>query len=603
MLRKLVSFVILFCTVMVLAGAAQGLPVVAAQLTTSTPGNVRVVNGLVGIGPVDVFLDNQQVAYSLEPEAATPYYFIPPGVHQIAVRTPGDDPLSVPIADVLVDLSSGNSLTAIAYQKDFTAPSSSSNNTVPFVQVGAFFVLSDDRSPIQLGRARLAVAHLAVGTPQRLSIGYRSGEALLYQVALESPYGTIDLDAGAQTLAIIDADSPTLAILSNFGDYSFYSSTLYTLVVVTVNTGTDADPILTPHMFIVSAPIDSPPGKSMRLRIVHAAHDTAVLDVYVDGRLIASRFNYGRFTEYLGLADYGHTITLRRFGDPATVPPLGQAIFTINTDNKDQLNWTLLLVNVTGDVTAPVDPLATNAPIVVNTPGGSVVATILPDNISATPRNYARVRVINAADGVQSIALFADAYPLLPLPEGVTPTPAPVPTEGPKPPPISLTDPVTFGAEASEREIPVGLYQQLSFVPGGGISSLDHLDNQELISGLVYTYIIMGSTAGNPPIQVVSFAEYGTGLPLERQYLGVITSPVVNVRASTSTNGQIVGTLRVNDRVTVMGRSSNSLWIRIHFTDSQTGLTGDGWLSVTVGMRITRLGTPVKPASLPVFSG
>ncbi len=604
MLRKLFSFVTITIVLLLLAVSAINEPV-AAQAQVNI-GNLRIVNGLVGIGPVDVFLDGDRVAYVLKPTEATTYYFVPAGSHQLTVRAVGADPLSVPIADTLIDLAPDASMTAVAYQRVFANQTSQTPPTIN--QAGAFFLMNDDRSPIQVGRVRLAAAHLAVGTPQRISIGYRSGEALLYQIGLAKPYGTIDIDAGSQTLAVIDADSPDLALLANYGDFSFYSNTLYTLIVVpdvTPPVGTAGfvgSVSATPVMFIISAPLIPPAGQSLRLRIIHAAHDTAVLDVYIDERLVARRFNYGKYTEYLELANYGHTITLRRFGDPADAPPLGRAVFTINPENESQINWTLLLINSSANAALPAGEPGANAPVIINTPGGDVTVAILPDNISATQRDYARVRVINASDGVQSVGLYTPAYPPVELPPGTKPTPTPVPTPG-LAQPITLTDPVLFGVEANDREIPVGLYAELNFVPEGGRNNLKQLLNQQIVSGLVYTYVIMGSPAGNPPIQVVTFQDYGTGVPLERQYLGIVTSSVINVRSGPTTNSSTPGFLRRDAQISILGRNADSTWIRVRYNDPATAVTIDGWISATVGIKITRLGTPVTIPALPLYTG
>ncbi len=637
MVRKLAAFAIFLVVGIILLGSATGVnvpPKVAAQTQNVNVGNLRMVNALVGIGPVDMFLDNTLVASTLQPKDATPYYFVPAGSHELTVRRVNADPLSIPIADTLVDIAPNSSVTAIAYEKVFL-DSTNATNAPTDDQAGAFFLMNDDRSPIELGRARLEAAHLAVSNPQRISIGYRSGEALLYQIGLEQPFGSIDVNAGIQTLAVIDADSPSLNLLANFGDYSFNSSTLYTLVVVP-NVVPPPDPntkqvvaaATSPQMFIISAPLDPPQTNGLRLRIIHAAHDTSVLDIYIDQRLVARRFSYGQYTQYLGLADYGHTITIRRYGDPDSAAPLGQATFTITPANQSQINWTLLLVNqastpgtnasataipptaqptqvgqiIQNGTAVPADEPDENVPVVINTPGGQVVASILPDNISATQRDFARVRVINAADGVQSVGLYTPAYPYVAPPPNAKPTPTPIPTPGAIIPPITLTDPVLFGAEANDREVPTGLYTQLNFLPDGGRTTLKQLLNQQLVSGVVYTYVMMGSPAGNPPLQVITLEDYGTGIPIERTYLGTVTG-TVNVRSAPNSNAPSVGKADKTVQISVLGRSANNQWLRVRYQDPVTGVRIDGWLGASAGIKITRLGTPVTVAVLPIYNG
>lgn len=94
---------------------------------------VRVVNALVGFGPVDVYIDGQRVALALPAETASVYFTLRDGQHIIAVRLPNADPLSAPIADVLVNLAPNNSQSVIVYQKQFAA----NNYSPPLEQSGA----------------------------------------------------------------------------------------------------------------------------------------------------------------------------------------------------------------------------------------------------------------------------------------------------------------------------------------------------------------------------------------------------------------------------------------------------------------------------------
>lgn len=606
-------------------GLLVGTPARMADVNT---GNLRVVNALVGIGPVDVFLDGERIAYGLLPEAATPFLFVAVGKHTITIRPVDADPLSLPIADSLVDLSANSSKTAVVYQKVFareTATSSGTTVTAPSIlQSGSVYFIDDDRSPIMLGKTRLTGVHLALGNPGRISIGYPSGEALLYQLGLEQPYGTIDVPAGAYPLAIINADEPSSPLLARVGDQNFYANTLYTLITVPdlqIRTGDTAGRVgsvsSTPRLIVIQAPIEPPQENGLRLRVVHAAHSTAVLDVYLDGRLVAGRMNFGRATEYLGLESYSHTITLRQFGAPLDQPAIGEATFTVTPQNSSQINWTLLMVNSSEENTAALQAAAlagggsgdsetVNAPVVVNTPGGDIMVALLPDNISQTQRDYARVRVINAADGLPPLSLLTPAFPAPVQPANTLATPVPTPTlvPGTVRLPETLTTPVSFGAEASEQEIPAGLYDELDFVPLGSASRIAQITNAQLVSGVVYTFIVMGSPVGNPPLRVVTLAEYGQGLPTERLYTGTITTASANVRSGPSASATRITSLPERSEVAVLGRSADGTWVRIRFINPNTGVQEEGWVSGTANlMRITRLGVPIQVDALPEYTG
>lgn len=618
MLKKISSLAILALMLM-LVSAASNSGTVQAQARVNT-GSLRIVNALPGIGPIDVYLDEQIIAYALKPEDVTTYFIIAAGRHALAVRSSGGNSLAAPIADILIDLEPNGSQTAVVYQTQF----SDGGSGVTINQSGAVFIINDDRSPIQLGKTRITAVHLAVGTPERISIGYPSGEALLYQIGLKQPFGTIDVDTKPYTLAILNADAPPSTVppvLERLGEINFYANTLYTFIVVpnAVPSGNPGQvgPLSTQtKTIILSAPLEPPIGNGLRLRIVHAAHSTAVVDVYIDERLVASRLNYSDFTEYLGLADYSHTITIRRFGDKPDDPnvkPLARGTLTRTAQNSKQIDYTLLLVNSNSQNTAAVQSLAANnttpdtnvnAPIVFQTENGDVMMTLLPDDLSETQHGLARVRIINAAEGVQAISLFTLAYPPAPVTavEGVVPTAAPSPTPAPAPG-ISLASNAAFGAEASAGEVPPGLYSQLNFIPSGASNSLTSASNIQLIAGVVYTFVVMGSPSGNPPVKAVAIQDYGSGLALQRAYNGVLLGNA-NVREQPDASSGRIIQLPKDTEIEVLGRNTNGQWVRIRFINPNTGTRTEGWILAQANIiTITRAGTPILPSALPLYTG
>lgn len=609
----------IFVFTLLLAALAQLAPVIAQ--TGSAPvnlGSLRIVNALVGLGNVDVYLDGERVAFNLPPRAATPYLVIPAGKHSIAVRPPEASPLSSPIADYLVDLSPNASLTAVAYQRHFA----SGDDAPPVAQSGSFYLMADDRSPLTVGRTRLMVAHLAPGAPPLLSVAYPSRASLLHQVRFEQPYGSIDVDAGIYSLTLVNADAPALDILARLGDQIFYANTLHTLIIVPdiqPPARRAGDDVLTvgpgssqPTAFSVSAPLELPPD-GISLRLIHAAHDTAVLDVYIDERLVAPRMNYGRATEYLGLKDYSHTITLRRAASRPDSAPLARATFTITSENRRQVNWTLLLLNANESTAAPETGLPVNRPggdpqaaptFIVNTPGGNLFMALLPDDISQTRQNFARVRLINAVSSVPALQLFTPRLPPALLPPNVTPTrtPPPRPNVTPTPePPVELVSPALFAAEASSAETRAGLYERLDFFPAGTTNRLISLPDVQLASGMVYTFVMIGSPVGNPPVSVVQFADYGAGLPLDRLYVGVINTASANVRSNSNPNAAVIGRLTAQTEVEVLGRNLSGEWVRVRFADPATGAVREGWVSATV-IIVSRLGVRINVLTLPQYT-
>ncbi len=584
------------------------------QEETTNTTELRVINAMVGIGPVDVYLNERPIGLALVPETATPYLAMPAGQYIIAVYAAGADPLSVPIADILIDLPVGQSKTAVVYQDRF-APAD--GDIPPVAQSGKVLMLDDNRSPMSLGKTRLTALHLAPGTPGKVSVAYPSRASLLHEISLNQPYGDIDIDAGVYPLTIVNAESQNLDRLVFIGERIFQANVHYTLIIVpdvrpvTGQAGEQLLPELVaqPRLFVISAPTE-PPIDGFQMRFIHTAYSTAVVDVYIDSRLIAPRLSYGQYTEYIGLPAYSHLIELRRRDAPPDSEPLASAEFELTDENRRQPHWSLLLLNVSEAEVASLELVQAQEPVVAdttaddvqptifNTPGGPMTLVLLPDNIAQTARSSARVRVLHAIDGALEISMFASGFPPDPDAPVVTPTQGPPPTPQP---PVRVVDPVIYGAEANENEIPAGLYEELSFV-AGNTSDLLTLTNPQLLPGMVHTFVLIGQPSGEPPIQALEIRDFGRGLPQERLYLGVVTvagAPgIANVRRLPSNVAGIIGQLTNGAEVEVLGRNFDGTWIRVRYTQPGVSVPQEGWIFGPI-LRVTRLGDAINVLSLP----
>jgi len=600
---------------------AAGIARAQVELTEPDPGNtgdLRVLNALVGIGPVDVYVNDRLIGAALPPESATPYLSLAAGRYVVAVYPTGADPLSMPIADILVDLPVNQSKTAVVYQTRFPEATAGGNAQArgPLLgHSGSIILLDDNRTPLQPGKTRLTALHLAAGTPGQLSIAYPSRASLLHEIAYEQPYGDIDIDAGVYPLTIVDADSPNLTRLAFVGERVFHAGAFYTLVIVpdirplTDSRGVSVLGALStqPRLIVVSAPTQ-PPDDGLQLRVIHAAHNTSVVDVYINGRLTAPRLNYGQYTEYIGLPAHSHLIELRRRDAPPDSEPLATAQFELTAENRSQPHWSLLLLNVNNPNIVPVQLLQAQEPLdqetpqspatIFNTPGGPMTLVLLPDNIARTARGTARVRVLHAIDGALEISLFTPSYPPDPALANLTPTPGPTPTPQP---PIRLVNPVVYGAEANDNEVPAGIYTELDFVAGSS-TELITLENHQLLPGMVHTFVLMGLPSGEPLIRAVEIRDFGYGLPQERLYVGTITVAgeigVANVRRLPSDSAGIMDQLPNGTQVEVLGRNFDGSWIRIRYRSPGVNAPQEGWIFGPI-LRVTRLGDPVNLLSLP----
>ena len=609
---------VLFLLVLIMMMTGAVFAQVEQPLEVTNTGELRVVNALLGMGPVDIYLNDRIIGVELAPEASTPYLALPPGQYVIAVYPAGASPLSVPIADTLLDLPPGHSKTAVVYQTRFSEDTSANAALYSAAQAGSFIFMDDNRTPVELGKSRLTALHLAAGTPGKLSIAYPSRASLLHEIALEQPYGDIDIDAGIYPLSIVDAENPSLPRLAFIGERVFQANVHYTLIITpnlqagpTTNQGTPL-PALTaqPRLLVVSAPIE-PPENGMQLRVIHAAHSTDVVDIYIDNRLISPRLSYGSYTEYIGVPTYSHLVELRRRDAPPDSAPLATAQFNITPENQNQPHWSLMLLNAGNPNVAALPLVQAQEPVVesedqrgfsvFNTPGGPVTMVLLPDNIAQTARGTARLRVLHAIDGALEISLLTPNLPLDPN----APPPEPERTSGPPPtpqPPIRLVDPVIFGAEANENEVPAGRYEELEFVAGNS-TDLFSIANHQLIPGMVHTFVLIGQPSGEPPIRALEIRDFGRGLPQERLYLGTVTSEtgIANVRRLPSDVAGVIGQLESGTEVEVLGRNFDATWIKVRYNLEGVSTPQEGWIFAQI-INTTRLGDPINELSLPQVS-
>ncbi|MBZ0286015.1 MAG: DUF4397 domain-containing protein, partial [Anaerolineae bacterium] len=541
-MNKRLSILVIVVILSVITLVASFISPATAQTTPDMmTGELRLINALVGVGPVDVYLNEGRIAYNLAPEAATTYFVVPVGRYTIAVRPANADAFSVPVADIMVDIAPEQSISAIAYQRQFAID----GYVPPYEQSGAIYTMVDDRSPIELGKTRLTAVHLAVGATDSITVGYPRA-ALLAGIGLEQPFGSIDTRAGLYSLTLLDARSANQTVLDRLGEESFYGSTLYTLVMVPNMTYTlsdrDGTPIIKPaiaqpRLFMVSAPV-KPPSGGMRMRLVNTAYSVQSIDVYMDGKLLAARMNYGLISEYLGLSGFQHTVSLRRAGAASDSPPLSQTRYSIPSDSQPQQDWTLLLVNgnvVNGAALQQVQSADQSLPTVQNSPDSAVMMALLPDNLSRTGSSQARLRLLHAVDNLPPISLFSPNTVLYDALPGVSATATATATLDPllnAPPLVSLVNQSLFAAQAGETEVRTGIYDELNLLLTGNGSDIQTLPATHFVSGLVYTYVVMGSPSGNPPIQVVPLTDFGRGLPFFRpgQLPTPTAAPVVVTR-------------------------------------------------------------------------
>lgn len=579
-----------------------GLLPALAQVPAANVAELRLVNAMIGLGNLDLYLNGRLIQVELPPESASPYFTLPAGRHRVEARMAGSEPLTTPVASDIVDLAPNSAITTVIYQSQF-------DNVRPpdFVGAGAIFSQAEDRSPIQLGHLRLSAIHLAAGAPERLSIGFPSRASVLYQVGYAQPYGTVDFTPGIYRLTVLDGTTPEQNILYRAGEVNLFAGSLYTVVVVPDVQPGERSPSLTsqPRFFLISTPLDAP-RQGVSLRIMHAAPNTDVVDVYVDERLVASRLSFGQHTDYIGLEPYSHVVALRPYNAAPDSPALARLTMPINAENAAQKNWSLLLLNAVATNEALGQPLilanenpavASDDPIPsrrIATRGGPIILALTPDDISQTQGGFARVRLVHALANFPALTLNSPVQPFTPGIATATPRP-----NTPPPGPRELVPDTEFGFIAGEEEVPAGVYEQVNVQVAATGLAITGLGRQQLLEGQVYTYVIAASPNPNEPPRVFLIVDHGRGISARFNFAGQLARNQVNVREQATVNSVLLATLSNNAGVIVLGRDDSGEWIRVRFSNPTTGRIQEGWMSASL-LIVTRQGARVNINTLPV---
>jgi hypothetical protein len=582
-----------------------GLLPALAQGPVSNTAGLRLVNALTGLGNIDLYLNGTLLQVDLPPETATPYLTITAGQQRIEARMAGADALSAPVASDIVDIAANNSVTSVIYQTRFSGV-----RPPEYAGAGDIFSQSEDRSAIPLGRTRLTAIHVASGAPERLSLAYPSRASILHQISYGQTYGTVDIQPGLYRLTLVEADTPDLALHYRAGEVNLFAGSLYTFIIVPDLQPGERAPRETSQarFFMLNTPIDPPPD-GIRLRVLHSAPNTDVVDVYIDERLVASRLSFGVYTDYIGLERYSHIIALRPYNAAPDSPALARLRLTLNADNEGQQNWSVLLLNAPPNDDTLGQPilLAGDNPATgldsptpnrrIPTRGGPLIVALTPDDVSQTQSGFARVRLVHALVSFPALTLNSPTQPFTP---GVaTPTPRP---NTPPPGPRELVPETEFGFIAGEEEVPAGIYEQVNVQVAFSGQPITALGRQQLLEGQVYTYVVAPSPNPNAPPQIIVLVDQGNGESARFGYAGQLARSQVNVRERATVNSALLATLTNNAGVIVLGRNLEASWIRVRFSNPVSGRIQEGWMSADLVI-VTRQGARVNISTLPVVPG
>lgn len=186
--RLVLVFLRVMLTALVVSGALlTGLAPATAQDDTQT--RVRVVHGLDGVGPVDIYLDGALALIALGPGDTSGELRIASGDHQFAVVPSGSGPDGALVAGG-VTLRAGREVYATLV------------GSADAASVGLFLV--DDR-PLDAGRARFRVINGSLDTS--LVPAFSGGSALTEPLGFGDASEYAQVDAGVYDLDFLDESS------------------------------------------------------------------------------------------------------------------------------------------------------------------------------------------------------------------------------------------------------------------------------------------------------------------------------------------------------------------------------------------------------------
>lgn len=339
-----------------------------AQNGTARLRAVHAVPDIVGV-PVDIYVNNENVAPGVDFFSATEYLDVPVGETDIAVVPAGGDPDTAAVITATVTLEEG---------QDYSAVARGTADDTDDADLGAT-LLDDDTSAPRRGYAKLRVAHFSPDAPavDILVDGTKVISGLEYLEA--SAY--LPLTTGSYTVEVAPA-----------GGTPIYTDTLDIeagQVVTAWANGLLDEAAPEDQAFTVTPTVDA---EYFYLRAVHAVPDIAgsPVDVYVNGASVAT-FDFFDTTDYLALPG----------GDDYTVQvvPTGG-----DPDSEAVISDTLTADTFTTGAEYSLVARGTAA----DTDAADLGATLLTDDNTAPDAGQARIRAAHFSPDAPAVDVYAN---------------------------------------------------------------------------------------------------------------------------------------------------------------------------------------------------
>ncbi|MBN1202448.1 MAG: DUF4397 domain-containing protein [Anaerolineae bacterium] len=324
---------------------------------------LRFLHAVPGTPAVDVYLDGALVVPGMGFTDATPHMNVTGGEHQVAVRPARTGPDSPALVEGPIALPPGLAYTLVVQGG-------------PDALEMAFY--EDVLDEIAPGMARLTAFNTIADAPP-LDVLTAAGGPLFQGVSYGIQYGTININAGLQDLAMVPAGGAPESVVASIGQVKLQSGTLYTFVALGTLEGDVAPSVIT-----LPTPLNTT-ATDLRVRFAHASPDASAVDVYADDILLVPGLELGQMSGHIPFPQGDHTLALRPAGTTTADPAA-----------------------VTTDVTFAADTPAVTVVALGELADGSLALEVFPDAVADMAADSARISVVNAVAGATTTVALSD---------------------------------------------------------------------------------------------------------------------------------------------------------------------------------------------------
>jgi hypothetical protein len=327
--------------------------------------NVRVINAVLDVSSLNVTVGDNAIVTALPFEGLTTYKSVNSGTQEVKVAVPGS---ATNLIDTNYNLSSGTNYTYVIYGPSTAAVAVALSDVVsPTPNTGQFALRVSD---LAVGTSALDVYLTATGAP------LDTATPAIGNVTIGASSLFVPLNTGTYQIRITAHNSKD--VIYDGGTVAFTDRASYSLIAYTKGSSTLVNAAL---LNIDDAGSGAVRNTSLaQFKAVHAAPNTAAINVRVDGNVALANIPYLAASGYQSVTAAPHTVTIE------TVTSPGAPIATANP---------------------PFAPATDASVVLTGFPGAQTAFVLADENLPGTV-GYARVRFVNASPDVGPVDVLVN---------------------------------------------------------------------------------------------------------------------------------------------------------------------------------------------------